>query len=240
MSPKSRSWLPLWLRPERTVPVTRWRSERNWTARPTTVLILIAGLFLFGAGEAFLVAAGLGNSPWTVFAQGLGERLGISIGLSTFISSVLVLALWIPLRQRPGMGTITNIIVISISLQVVINLLPEPDALAIRIAFLALGIVMVGLGSGLYLTCNVGPGPRDGWMTGVHRRTGWPVARVRLGIEVVVLTIGLILGGTAGIGTIAFALLIGPAVAYGLKFAGFIGGTSAPDILQEDAPELDA
>lgn len=234
------SWLPLWLRPERTVPVTRWRSERNWTARPSTIAILIFGLAIFGAGDAFLVSAHLGNSPWTVFAQGFSERVGISIGWATFLVSVMVLLLWIPLRQRPGMGTIANIIVIAASLQLVVTLVPEPELLALRIAYVILGIALVGLGSGLYLTCNLGPGPRDGWMTGMHRRTGWPVARIRLAIEVTVLIAGLLLGGTAGVGTVAFALLIGPAVAYGLKLAGFIGGTSAPDVIEDEAPELEA
>ena len=233
-------WLPLWLRPERTVPVTRWRSERNWTARPSTVVILIAGLAVFGAGDAFLVASHLGNSPWTVFAQGFSERVGISIGLATFIVSVAVLLLWIPLRQRPGMGTVANIVVIATALQVVVDLLPTPEHVLLRVTYVLVGIALVGIGSGFYLTCNVGPGPRDGWMTGVHRRTGWPVARIRLAIEVTVLLIGLLLGGTAGVGTIAFALLIGPSVAYGLKLAGFVGGTGSPDVTDDEAPELEA
>ena len=233
-------WIPLWLRPERTVPITRWRSDRNWTARPSTVAILVFGLAIFGAGDAFLVASHLGNSPWTVFAQGFSERVGISIGLATFVVSVAVLLLWVPLRQRPGMGTVANIVVIASALQLVVDVLPSPSSVLVQALYVALGIGLVGLGSGLYLTCNVGPGPRDGWMTGVHRHTGWPVARIRLAIEVTVLVIGLLLGGTAGIGTIAFALFIGPSVAYGLKFAGFIGGTGAPDVTDDEAPELEA
>ena len=236
----SRGWIPLWLRPERTVPVTRWRSDRNWTARPATIAILIGGLAIFGAGDAFLVVSHLGNSPWTVFAQGFSERVGISIGLATFVVSVAVLLLWIPLRQRPGMGTVANIIVIASALQIVVDVLPTPGHVAVRALYVAIGIVLVGIGSGLYLTCNVGPGPRDGWMTGIHRRTGWPVARIRLAIEVIVLVTGLLLGGTAGIGTIAFALFIGPSVAYGLKLAGAIGGTGAADVTDDEAPELEA
>lgn len=231
--------LPAWLRPERTVPVTRWRSDRWWTGSPSTLAILVSGLFLFGSGEALLVLSGLGNSPWTVFAEGLSVHTGISIGWATFATGVGVLLLWIPLRQRPGMGTVGNIIVISASLQLVVTVMPAPEPLAARIAFVVAGITLIGIGSGFYLTCNLGPGPRDGWMTGLHHRTGWPVAWVRLSIEVVVLALGLLLGGTAGIGTIAVALFIGPSVAYGLRLAGWLGGTGET-VTVESEPELDA
>jgi uncharacterized membrane protein YczE len=232
-----------WLKPARTVPVTRWRSPTRWRPRPSTFVILIAGLYLFGTGEAFLVASGLGVSPWTVLAEGLSTRLPISIGLATLMVSGLVLLLWIPLRERPGLGTIANAIVIALALQIGITIIPTPTHLAIQLAFVLGGIAAIGVGSGFYLSTHLGPGPRDGWMTGIHLRTGWPVSAVRLGIEVVVLSVGWLLGGTVGIGTVMFALLVGPAVGYGLMLTGFIGrDKSAPHLVEtdEEFPELDA
>lgn len=230
-----------WLRPARTVPVTRWRAPGRWSPRPASLVVLVVGLYLFGTGEALIVQAGLGVSPWTVLAQGLATRLPLSIGAATFLVSVVVLLLWIPLRERPGIGTLANAVVIAAALQVGVLVLPAPSALAWQLVLVLLGIAAVGLGSGLYLTTNLGPGPRDGWMTGLHRRTGWRVGRVRLGIELVVLVTGWLLGGSVGLGTALFALLIGAAVAQGLAIAGAAGGLAgaagAPD---EDFPELDA
>jgi uncharacterized membrane protein YczE len=227
------------LRPSHTVPLTRWRSASRWRTRPTTFGILIVGLWMFGTGEALLVDAQLGNAPWTVLAQGISERLPISIGVATFLVSVTVLLLWIPLRERPGLGTISNAVVIALALQVMVEVLPTPESLAVRLAMVVAGIVVIGIGSGLYLTTNLGPGPRDGWMTGVHRRTGWPISAVRLGIEATVLVIGWLLGGTVGVGTVLFALLIGPAVGYGLRTAGAVGGAVA-GIADDEHPELEA
>jgi hypothetical protein len=232
-----------WLKPARTVPVTRWRASSRWRAKPSTLGILVLGLYLFGTGDALLVVSGLGVSPWTVLAQGLGDQLGISIGLATFIVSAVVLLLWIPLREVPGLGTVANAIVIAIALQVGVTFLPSPTNVFIQFAFVIIGILIIGLGSGLYLTTRMGPGPRDGWMTGIHLRTGWPVSAVRLGIEVVVLTAGWLLGGTVGIGTVMFAILIGPSVGYGLMFAGAVGrdpNAESPVEEDPDFPELDA
>ncbi|MCU0284174.1 MAG: hypothetical protein MUD13_09825 [Candidatus Nanopelagicales bacterium] len=230
-----------WLRPARTVPVTRWRAPGRWSPTPGSALVLVVGLAVFGLGEALMVRAGLGVSPWTVLAQGLSTRLPISIGLATFLVSAVVLLLWIPLRERPGLGTIANAVVIAAALQLGVWLLPAPDALALRVGMALLGIAVVGLGSGLYLTTDLGPGPRDGWMTGLHQRTGWPVARVRLGIEVVVLGLGWLLGGTVGLGTLLFALLIGPAVAQGLALAGRLGAVPHAEPTPDGGfPELDA
>jgi len=237
-----------WLRPSRSVPVTRWRSGSRWSTRPGTFGILILGLALFGVGDGLLVVSGLGVSPWTVLAQGLSVRLPLTIGMATFLVSTLVLLLWIPLRERPGLGTISNIIVIASALQVTVWLVPragggQPYLSGLSYLYVFLAIGLIGLGSGLYLTCNLGPGPRDGWMTGIHQRTGWPVARVRLGIEVVVLSIGWLLGGTIGLGTLAFAVLIGPSVGYGLLLAGRIGGLPGrpvSEVADPDFPELDA
>jgi hypothetical protein len=214
--PSAPSKLAQLLRGSRTVPATNFPATGQWKPTPQSFIALFVGLWLFGVGEALLLAADLGATPWTVFAQGLSIRTGISIGWTTFIVSAGVLLLWIPLRQRPGLGTIMNIIVIALSLGVTYSLLTTPDSLALRYVMMFAGIAIIGLGSGFYLTSGHGPGPRDGLMTGLHRRSGWPVGRVRLCIEVVVLIVGWLLGGTVGIGTALFALLIGQSVAMGL------------------------
>jgi len=227
--------------PSRTIPRTRWRSEGSrWRTGPGTFVILIVGLWLFGTGEAMLVDAALGNAPWTVFAQGIAVRTGIAIGLSTFVTSVVVLLMWIPLREKPGLGTIANAIVIALALQVMIGVLPTPESLGWRLAQVVTGIVLVGIGSGLYLTTNLGPGPRDGLMTGIHERTGIAVTPVRLSIEVIVLAVGWILGGTVGVGTVLFAVLIGPSVGYGLKLVGWIAGSRQELPPADVHPELEA
>lgn len=227
------------LSPSHTVPVTRWRSSSRWRTSPGTFAILVIGLWIFGTGDALLVAAGLGNAPWTVLAQGLSTRLPISLGMATFLVSATVLLLWIPLRERPGLGTISNAVVIALALQVMTSLLPHPDPVMARLALVLGGIAMIGIGSGLYLTTNLGPGPRDGWMTGIHIRTGWPISAVRLAIEVTVVVIGWLLGGTVGIGTVMFALLVGPSVGYGLRAAGAIGGATG-QVVDDGSPELEA
>jgi uncharacterized membrane protein YczE len=182
--------------------------------------MLFAGLCVFGAGEALIVDAELGNSPWTVFAEGVSKQTPLSIGTATVATSFVLLLLWIPLRQRPGLGTIANAIVVGLAIDATLSLLPDHPPLAARIAEVPVGIAVVALGSGLYLGAALGPGPRDGFMTGLHRLTGRPIALVRAAIELTALTVGAILGGTFGIGTIAFALLIGPAVAQALRLAG--------------------
>lgn len=230
---------PGFLRPSRSVPVTRWRSDRRWTSKPSTLSVLILGLWLFGTGEALLVIADLGVGPWTVLAQGVSTRTPLDIGGATFLISLLVLLAWIPLKERPGLGTIANAIVIATALQVMSSVIPHPENPVIRIGAVLLGIALVGIGSGLYLTTNLGPGPRDGMMTGIHYRTGWPVAGVRLGIEVTVLIVGWFLGGTVGVGTVLFAILIGPFVGYGLKVVGKIAGAKTV-VETKDEPELDA
>lgn len=233
----------IWRRivPSRSIPLTRWRSEGSrWRTGPFTLVILVIGLWLFGTGEAMLVNATLGNAPWTVFAQGLSVRTGISIGVGTFATSVIVLLLWIPLREKPGLGTIANAIVIATALQVMIDVLPTPTSIGWRLAQALVGIALVGLGSGLYLTTNLGPGPRDGLMTGLHERTGIAVAPIRLSIEVVVLAVGWLLGGTVGVATVLFAILIGPSVGYGLRFVGWAAGARV-DVVEDDVhPELEA
>ena len=156
------------------------------------------------------------DSPWTVLAQGITEQTSFTVGEATFIVSVCVLLLWIPLRETPGIGTILNAILIALSIDVMAPFIPEQENLPNAIIQSAFGVMMVGIGSALYLTANLGPGPRDGWMTGVQKKTNWPIGRVRVGIEIIVLSIGILLGGTFGLGTIMFALGIGPAVAISL------------------------
>jgi hypothetical protein len=155
-----------------------------------------------------------------VLAEGLAERAGVSIGTALLATSVAILLAWIPLRERPGIGTLANAVVIAVALDVMRRVLPSPDAMALEVLQALAGVAVVGLGSGLYLTCNLGPGPRDGLMTSLHRVLDQPVARVRLAIEVTVSAVGWALGGTVGLGTVLFALLIGHAVSLGLALAG--------------------
>ena len=206
------------LRPAHKVPRTIWSSRYPLNFRPnfSTLLALVVGLWIFGTGEAVLIAAGIGVSPWTVLAQGITEQTSFTVGEATFIVSVCVLLLWIPLRETPGIGTILNAILIALSIDVMAPFIPEQENLPNAIIQSAFGVMMVGIGSALYLTANLGPGPRDGWMTGVQKKTNWPIGRVRVGIEIIVLSIGILLGGTFGLGTIMFALGIGPAVAISL------------------------
>ncbi len=206
------------LRPAHKVPRTIWSSRHPLNFRPnfSTLLALVVGLWIFGTGEAVLIAAGIGVSPWTVLAQGITEQTSFTVGEATFIVSVCVLLLWIPLRETPGIGTILNAILIALSIDVMAPFIPEQENLPNAIVQSAFGVMMVGIGSALYLTANLGPGPRDGWMTGVQKKTNWPIGRVRVGIEIIVLSIGILLGGTFGLGTIMFALGIGPAVAISL------------------------
>jgi uncharacterized membrane protein YczE len=201
------------LKPHKTVPVTPWRAEHRWQLSPTRVLILFFGLAKFGLGDSLLVQGNVGNAPWTVFSQGLTLKTGMSIGWATFVISVFVLLIWIPLNEKPGFGTLSNIVLIATFIEVGTHIFPQQNSTLSGILFSLTGIALVGLGSALYITCGLGPGPRDGAMTGIHYKTGIRVGRVRLGIEVVVLIIGWLMGGTVGIGTALFALLIGQSVA---------------------------
>lgn len=207
-----KEWLQR-LKPHKTVPLTPWTAEHRWDLDLSRVSILIFGLFIFGIGDSFLIVSGLGNAPWSVLAQGLSLSFDISIGISTLIISAIVLLLWIPLRERPGFGTIMNILVIAFAIDIGIHFLPRNEGFLLDLLYVLIGIFLVGAGSALYITCGLGPGPRDGWMTAVHRKTGIPVGRVRMMIEVSVLIFGVALGGTAGLGTALFALLIGYSVA---------------------------
>jgi uncharacterized protein len=189
----------------------------RWRPSPAQLVQVVTGEWLFGTGEALLVAANLGNSPWTTFAQGVSLHSPLSIGVATQLIGFLVLLCWIPLRERPGLGTILNAILIGVAIDVTLAYLPHEGALAIRIGSVLLGIALVGLGSGLYLTAALGPGPRDGLMTGLNARFGWPLSAVRTVLELTVTVVGFALGGRVGVGTLAFAFLIGPAVAYSVR-----------------------
>ena len=214
------------LRPAKEVPTTRWSADDPMTLKPRlkTLIVLIIGLLIFGTGDAILIAAGIGNTPWTVLAEGIAINIDWTVGQATFLVSFLVLLLWIPLREKPGIGTILNAIIIAAAIEVMVPRLPTPEAQWMAIAQVLLGVLLIGIGSGIYLTANLGPGPRDGWMTGLQKVSGIPIAKVRGAIEITVLAIGwLVLGGTFGFGTIVFAVLIGPVVAVCLNLAGRFG-----------------
>jgi len=213
------------LRPSKTIPSTSWRADTTWglingNQSLQRFLILIFGLTLFGIGEAFLVITSLGNSPWVVLSEGISLNSNLNIGQATFFVSLVVLFLWIPLKQKPGFGTLANIVVIAAAIELGLLIIPEVNNLALKVFYVLFGILLVGIGSALYITCGLGTGPRDGLMTGLHYRTGVRVGRVRLGIEVVALTTGALLGGSLGVGTALFALLIGQSVAISLGVLG--------------------
>lgn len=210
-----------WLKPSKTIPKTSWRADSTWGifAAPYAsqrILVLVFGLMIFGIGEAFLVITSLGNSPWVVLSEGISLNSSLNIGESTFLVSVLVLLLWMPLRQKPGFGTLANIVVIAASIELGLLIIPSIENIFAKCFYVVFGIALVGIGSALYITCGLGTGPRDGLMTGLHYKTGVRVGRVRLGIEMAALTVGAILGGSLGIGTALFALLIGQSVAISL------------------------
>ena len=203
-------------KPHKTVPVTPCRAEHRWQLSPLRLAILFFGLAIFGLGDSLLVQGDVGNAPWTVFSQGLTYKTGLSIGLATFVISIFVLLIWIPLNEKPGFGTLANIVLIATFIEVGTHIFPKQDSFLSGVAFSLTGIALVGLGSALYITCGLGPGPRDGAMTGLHYKTGVRVGRVRMAIEIVVLAIGWFMGGTVGVGTALFALLIGQSVAISL------------------------
>ena len=202
----------------KSIPVLFWSAPKALTFRPPlkSFFFLIVGLIIFGLGEALLIAAGYGVSPWTVFAQGLTTVTGWSIGFATFVISIAVLLFWVPLRQTPGIGTISNAIVIALVLEFILPYIPRFEHDALQIGLAVLGVVVTGFGGAIYLIANLGPGPRDGLMTGLQRLTNLPIASVRAGLEITVVVSGWLLGGTVGLGTVLFALGIGPSVSAGL------------------------
>jgi uncharacterized membrane protein YczE len=178
---------------------------------------LFVGLTLYGVSCALLVVAGLGLEPWGVLHQGLAELTGVSIGMVTIVIGVLVLLLWIPLRQRPGFGTVANAVMIGVVMDATLALVPPVHHLGLRTVVLLAGVVLNGVATGLYIAARFGPGPRDGLMTGLHRRTGRSVRLVRTCIEVAVVVTGFVLGGTVGAGTLLYAVAIGPLAQFFLR-----------------------
>ncbi len=173
---------------------------------------LLAGLFFYGFSIGMMIRAGLGVSPWDVLGQGTSLQTGIPFGFVTNLIGLVVLLLWIPLRQKPGPGTVLNVLLVGPSAEVALAVLATPGNVVDQIVLFAAGLVLLAVATGLYLGARMGPGPRDGLMTGLHARFGWPIWAVRTGIEVSVLAVGWALGGAVGLGTVAFALLIGPMV----------------------------
>ena len=202
----------------KNIPKVSWSSQETFNLKPklSTLFFLCFGLILFGFGEALVVISFIGNSPWTVMAQGISINSGLSIGIVTFIVSVVVLSSWFFLKQKPGLGTIFNIVIIAVMLDITIALIPTPETYIMKLLMAAVGVMIVGVGSGIYLIANLGPGPRDGLMTGLQKKTNLPIAAVRAFIEISVASVGGYLGGTIGVGTLMFAFGIGPCIAFSL------------------------
>ena len=204
------------------IPIVAWSSKKPLNLKPklSSVFFLILGLTLFGLGEGLLIVSSSGASPWSVLAQGISLNLGLSIGTITFFVSIAVLILWIPLNQKPGIGTILNAIIIALMIDICIKFVSTPDNIYSQLILAVIAVLTVGIGGGIYLVANLGAGPRDGLMVGLQNKTNLPIAVVRAFLEISVVTIGWYLGGTVGIGTLLFAFGIGPAVALGLFLVG--------------------
>ena len=202
----------------KNIPKVYWSSDKSFNFKPkfSTSFFLIFGLIIFGFGEGLLILSTNGNSPWSVLAEGISKNSKLSIGAATFLVSVSVLFLWIFLKQKPGLGTIFNIIIISAMIDITLYLFDAPSSIWSKYLLSILSVILVGLGSGIYLVANLGPGPRDGLMTGLTKVTNLPIALVRAFLEISAVLAGWYLGGTVGAGTLIFAFGIGPCVALGL------------------------
>ena len=200
------------------IPKVSWTSDKPHNLKPkfSTFFFLCFGLMLFGLGEGLLIVSFTGASPWSVLAQGISLNVNLSIGMITFLVSVGVLILWIPLGQKPGMGTIFNALIIAIMIDLCIKFVPTPSSYNHQLILAIISVIIVGIGGGIYLVSNLGAGPRDGLMIGLQKKTNLPLALVRATIEISVVSIGWYLGGIVGIGTLLFAFGIGPCVALGL------------------------
>jgi len=206
------------------IPKVSWSSEKplNFKPKISTFIFLCFGLTLFGLGEGLLIVSFTGASPWSVLAQGISLNVDLSIGVITILISVGVLIFWIPLNQRPGIGTILNALIIGLMIDVCIRFVSTPENYVSQLLLAIVAVFTVGLGGGIYLVANLGAGPRDGLMVGLQKKTNMPIAVVRAFLEITVMSIGWYLGGTVGIGTLLFAFGIGPAVALGLYLVGRI------------------
>ncbi|NUS10415.1 MAG: hypothetical protein HOY69_03230 [Streptomyces sp.] len=187
---------------------------------------LYSGLLLYGVTDALMIRASLGLDPWDVFHQGLSRHTGIGIGNVSILVGAVVLLLWWPIRQRPGLGTVSNVVLIGASIDVTLAVVPPVEALGVRIPLLLAAVLFNGAATGLYIAARFGPGPRDGLMTGLHRRTGRSLRLIRTGIELTVLAVGFVLGGGVGVGTVLYAVAIGPLAQFFLRvFGGLEPGT---------------
>lgn len=202
----------------KNIPIVSWSSDSSFNFKPklSTSFFLIFGLAIFGLGEGLLILSTTGNSPWSVLAEGISNTTSLSIGTATFFISVSVLFLWIFIKQKPGLGTIFNIIIIAGMIDITLNFFDAPSSLWMKYFLAIFSVLLVGLGSGIYLVANLGPGPRDGLMTGLTKLTNLPIALVRAFLEISAVLAGWYLGGTVGAGTLIFAFGIGPCVAFGL------------------------
>ena len=200
------------------IPKVKWSSEKPFNFKPkfSTFFFLCFGLSIFGLGEGLLIVSFTGASPWSVLAQGISLNVNLSIGTITLLISIAVLILWIPLGQKPGMGTIFNALIIAIMIDLCIKYVPTPSNYIHQLLLAVISVIMVGIGGGIYLVSNLGAGPRDGLMIGLQKLTNFPIAVVRATLEISVVSIGWYLGGTVGFGTLLFAFGIGPCVALGL------------------------
>jgi uncharacterized membrane protein YczE len=201
------------------IPTLSWSSKSPRNLKPTfkTLFLLCFGLIIFGLGEGLLIISTIGASPWNVLHQGLALNLGLSIGTWAFLISLIVLLLWFFLDEKIGMGTILNFIIIAIMIDLTIFFCKAPELWINQFLLSVISVLMVGLGSGIYLIARLGPGPRDGLMTGLQKKTGFSIALIRGTIEIIVVSCGWVLGGTVGVGTLLYAMGIGPAVAFGLN-----------------------
>ncbi|MDB4846690.1 hypothetical protein OAH88_05915 [Candidatus Pelagibacter sp.] len=208
----------------KNVPKVSWSSKKPLNLKPkiSTFFFLCLGLALFGLGEGLLIVSASGASPWSVLAQGISLNVNLSIGMITFFISIGVLFLWLPLNQKLGIGTVLNALIIALMIDVCIKFVPTPDNYISQLILVIVAVLIVGLGGGIYLVANLGPGPRDGLMIGLQKKTNLPIAGVRAFLEITVVVVGWYLGGTVGVGTLLFAFGIGPAVALGLFIVGKI------------------
>ena len=208
----------------KNIPKVSWSSEKPLNVKPkiSTFLFLCFGLTLFGLGEGLLLVSFAGASPWSVLAQGISLNVDLSIGTITLFLSIGVLLFWLPLNQKPGIGTILNALIIAVMIDISIALIPTPENYIFQLLLAFIAVLTVGLGGGIYLVANLGAGPRDGLMVGLQQKTNLPIAAVRAFLEITVVSIGWYLGGTVGVGTLLFAFGIGPAVALGLFLVGKI------------------
>ena len=208
----------------KNIPRVSWSSNKplNFKPKLLTFFFLCFGLALFGLGEGLLIVSAAGASPWSVLAQGISLNVSFSVGITTILISVAVLLLWLPLNQKPGIGTILNALIIGLMIDICIKFVPTPEDYISQLLLAIMAVLTVGLGGGIYLVGNLGAGPRDGLMIGLQQKTNLPIAAVRAFLEITVMSIGWYLGGTVGIGTLLFAFGLGPAVALGLFLVGRI------------------